>query len=926
MCQHISFFFTQTQEKYGILIIEQFMKTSSLHNDRIAFLRMIGLCFAGLLLNLVLSKLIIALHIPIFLDSIGTLFIAVLCGTLPGMSVGFLTNAINSITDPITLYYGILSVFIAFTASLFSKKGKLKTVRGCFSAACCFAFIGGAVGSCMTWMLYGGGIGEGISAPFAKELLSNGVPLFWAQFAADVCIDLADKIISILPVYLFLRFYPKKLYGFFPYSHLYYHDSMDLLKYRQERQTTYRKASLNIYVIRLITVATILVSGFSIVIGTVYYQKKLKEQYTEKVYAAASLAAGYIDATRIDEFIKNGRYAHGYMEIENNLYRIYNSIPGLAFIYVYRFTEKGNYVVFDLNVPAGPADAPGALIPFDETLAKYRSRFLSGQDIRIPMISHDKYGWICTSCCAIRDAYGRTQAYACADITLAQFKYDMLTFVIRLVSLLFGITVFVAAYVMWYAQHRLVNPINDIALQSQKFNHSDPELWLMSDAWLKRKPVHTGDEIEELYNTVCEVEEHISRNVAELKETQRKLLESEQIEKKNRELAQAVKRADDANNAKTMFLSNISHDMRTPLNSVIGFTRIAAEAKTVKEKDSCLEKIRQSAEYLLGLINDTLDLSRMETGKVKLNPKPFSGEKIFSSVLNCNQAAAAKKHITIQADGAILKNCTLFADEMRLEEILNNIVGNSIKFTPEGGLITLRAESSGDDEKKLKIRFCISDTGIGMSEAFIPHAFEPFTQENPYENRNYTGSGLGLSIVKNIVDMMGGTIHIESRQGKGTEFIISLDIPKAQELPAAAGKEQISLDILKNCRILLCEDHPLNIELAVLLLEKQGMIVETAVDGRKGADLFRTSPLHHFDAVLMDIRMPVMDGIEAARQIRSSGREDALSTPIIAMTANAFEEDRDKAKAAGMNAYIAKPIDPDALYAVLSQEIQRSRA
>ena len=884
--------------------------------NRKSFTRLLALCSAGLLLNLLLSNIVKLLGLPIFLDNAGTILIAALGGALPGIFIGFLTNALNSIADPISLYYGVLSICIAFFAAVFSKYGFFKKLHTALFAAVFFAFIGGCLGSCLTWALYGGGIGEGISSPFARSLFDDGIPAFWAQLTADTIIDLIDKIISVVPIFFLLKNYPKALYGKFPLSLIY--EKNDLRQRDSMPWTShYRTKSINTRIITLIIASTALVGILSIAISSMYYQKKLQDQYAEKVMGAAKLAAGYVDASKIDVFIKDGRKAKGYLETERNLYRIYNSISALTFVYVYRMTKEGNYVVFDLDVPTDTGDPAGMLIPSDSTLSKSRADFLTGKDFTEPLLSYDTYGWMYSGCSAIRDMYGKTQAYACVDITLSQYRHDVLTYVIRIIALLFGALLLIMAYATWYAKRSFIRPLNGIVKQSQDFDSMSPELWLSSDAWKNRMQVQTGDEIEELYNTLCNVERNISNNVAQMKETERKLRESQEIERKNRELSLAVKRAEAASAAKTMFLSNVSHDMRTPLNSVIGFTDLAKKTASAKDKDKYLQKISQAADYLLGLINDTLDLSRMETGKMKLTSQSIAGKDIVADVLNCNDSAAKAKNISIKTQTEPLEKAILLTDKMRLEEIFNNIVGNAIKFTPEGGEINFKAEQLSENAHSTKLSFEISDTGIGMSEEFLPHVFEPFTQEKPYENKNYTGSGLGLSIVKKIVDLMDGTIAVKSTMGKGTTFTIVLDIQKAKDATIASNTTPNDFGILAGEHILMCEDHPMNVELAKQLLEMQGMKVTVAWNGKEGVDAFEKSKENEFSAILMDIRMPIMNGIEAAQNIRALQREDAKKIPIIALTADAFEEDTQRCFDAGMNAYASKPIDPQKLFGIL---------
>lgn len=884
--------------------------------NRKAFIRLLSLCSAGLLLNLLLSNFVKILNLPLFLDSTGTILVAALGGALPGIFIGFLTNALNSIADPITLYYGVLSICIAFFAALFSKRGFFKRLRTAIIAALFFAFIGGVLGSCLTWALYGGGIGEGVSSPFARSLFNNGLSAFWAQLTADTVIDVIDKLITVIPIYFLLKKYPRSLYGKFPLSSIYEKD-LSRAADPMSMASHYRTRSINTRIISLIIASTTLVSILSIAISSMYYQKKLQDQYAEKVLGAAKLAAGYVDASRIDDFLKEGRKAKGYLETERNLYRIYNSISALTFVYVYRIEKEGDYVVFDLDVPSDKGDPAGMLIPFDSTIIQHRDEFLAGKDFDKPLLSYDTYGWMYSGCSPVRDIYGKTQAYACVDITLSQYRHDVLTYVVRIIALLVGALLLIMAYATWYAKRKFIRPINGIVKQSQDFDSMSPELWLASDAWKNRMQVQTGDEIEELYNTICNVERNISHNVAQMKETERKLRESQEIERKNRELSLAVKRAEAASAAKTMFLSNVSHDMRTPLNSVIGFTDLAKKVTTVKDKDRYLQRIGQAADYLLSLINDTLDLSRMETGKMKLVPQAIAGKAIVADVLNCNDSAAKAKQISIKTQTEPLEKAILLADKMRLEEIFNNIIGNAIKFTPDGGQINFTAELLAENDDSIKLKFGISDTGIGMSEEFLPHIFEPFSQEKPYENKNYTGSGLGLSIVKKLVDLMEGTISVKSGLGKGSAFTIVLKLPKAKDTAKDESSAAMDFSALNGARILMCEDHPMNVELAKQLLEMQGMKVTIAWNGKEGVEAFRKSRENEFDIILMDIRMPVMDGIEAAKNIRALPREDAKDIPIIALTADAFEEDTKRCFDAGMNAFASKPIDPQKLFSTL---------
>jgi signal transduction histidine kinase len=397
------------------------------------------------------------------------------------------------------------------------------------------------------------------------------------------------------------------------------------------------------------------------------------------------------------------------------------------------------------------------------------------------------------------------------------------------------------------------------------------------------------------------------------------------------ELRDALKNAQSANAAKSDFLSRMSHDIRTPLNGIIGMTHMAGEQKNPPKTADCLRKIDQSSRFLLGLINDVLDMSRVESNRIDLHPEAYTiGE--FNNYLDavirplCQEKG---QHLVIDEEGAVQDRVPL-ADKLRTNQIIFNLLSNAVKFTPEGGTIHYTIVGRELPGGRVAIDHTIADTGIGMSPGFMKHLFEPFVQEERNDNSRTRGSGLGLAIVKKLVDLMGGTIRAESEVGRGTTFYLHLafdavplsSVTAAENSvtdPAASRKEYC--DRLKGRHVLLCEDHPLNQEIARELLTELGMIVEIADNGQIGMERFSRSGVGFYDLILMDIRMPVMDGYEATRKIRSMDRADAKTVPIIAMTADAFSDDVKKCLDAGMNAHIAKPVDADHLAATLASQI-----
>ncbi len=381
------------------------------------------------------------------------------------------------------------------------------------------------------------------------------------------------------------------------------------------------------------------------------------------------------------------------------------------------------------------------------------------------------------------------------------------------------------------------------------------------------------------------------------------------------------RRLEAASRAKSDFLARISHDMRTPLNGILGTVYLAREKDDPAELKKDMETIESAGELLLNLVNDTLDMSRIESGRIELHPEICDEKKLFDAIFAAIRPSLDQKNIRLHTTFIGIDWKQMMLDVPRLQQVFLNLFSNAIKFTPEGGSIDWVMECLEETDDHVIDRFIVRDTGCGMSEAFQKHMFEPFAQENRVNTDQTMGTGLGLSIVKRIVELMDGTITVKSKVGKGTEFCIILRLPvrcSLRELEKEPEQKEISF---RGARILLCEDNRLNTIIATKLLEKVGCIVETAENGKLGAEMFAASSPGYYAAVLMDIRMPEMDGLEAARAIRSPDRSDAKTIPIIAMSANAFAEDRQESLAAGMNAHLSKPIEPQKLYETLEREI-----
>lgn len=430
-----------------------------------------------------------------------------------------------------------------------------------------------------------------------------------------------------------------------------------------------------------------------------------------------------------------------------------------------------------------------------------------------------------------------------------------------------------------------------------------------------------------IYATLCCVCEEKRWLISTIHITHTKIVKDEQ--EKNSKLQGALEDARQASYAKTEFLSRISHDMRTPMNGILGIAELSKEIDNPIILHEYMEKIKISGEYLLALLNDTLDFQKIESGQMVLDPKVVTMKEVLENVKNMTQRSAEEQNIKLEI---ILdeeeNNCCIRADVMRLKQIFMNLISNAIKFTPTGGKVEILGEAKKENDSKIQYKFMISDTGIGMSEDFLANRiFLPFSQEYSESVSRQLGSGLGLSIVKQLVELMDGTIEVESQLGVGSKFMVSLEFAKVkdsiEEETTALG--EIKVDNLAGKKILLVEDHPLNGEVAIKLLEKVNCKVTWIRNGKECVELWKNSPPNQYDLILMDIRMPVMDGLEATREIRNMEREDAKEIPIVAMTANAYVDDMKESFLAGMNEHITKPFRPKKMYQVLSKVLEKSR-
>ena len=396
-------------------------------------------------------------------------------------------------------------------------------------------------------------------------------------------------------------------------------------------------------------------------------------------------------------------------------------------------------------------------------------------------------------------------------------------------------------------------------------------------------------------------------------------IEQEKDEKYKAELLIAAKKAEAANEAKTEFLQRMSHDIRTPINGICGFVNMADHyADDIKKQTEYRTKVKEASNLLLELVNDVLDMSKLESGEIVLEEIPFNLSSIFKEVFVVIEQMASEQNIQIEWEKKEIIHRDFIGSPGYVKRVMMNILSNAVKYNRENGHIYISCmEIPSKQPEMTTMEFVCRDTGIGMTEEFQKCVFEPFAQEHTGSRTKFAGTGLGMSIAKNLIEKMGGSISFESKEGAGTTFVIQVPFKIDPDADKREEQRDVSEKSIKGLHILLAEDNELNMEIAEFVLQNEGAEVSKAWNGEETVELFRKSESGEFDAILMDIMMPVMNGYEATKMIRSLDREDAKVIPIIAMTANAFTEDRLRAKEAGMNEHIAKPFDVKLLVKII---------
>ena len=460
----------------------------------------LGLILSAFLINIVFSKIVLALHLPVFFDCLGTVLAAMLGGTFPAVIAGFCSNAFNGISDLTTLYYGIINILIGVAATLFQQKGYFKSIPKIIVTILTFALLGGALGSVLTYFLYGYDFGEGVSAPFSLFIYNNlGFSKFFSQLSADFIIDIFDKTVIVAAAILIYHKIPLHLKHHLSYVFLYDPNASET---RRLHGANFIKHSLLRKVVYIVIVAEILLGALASVTGFVLYRQVSIGKFVDIAHGLTEAASVAIDADRVDEFIEQGEKAKGYKSIETNLYKIRNGFPQALYLYVYKILDDGCHVVFDLDATDGEAGSdPGTVIPFDPTFVPYLPKLLNGEPIE-PIISDDQYGWLLTVYKPLKNSFGRTVAYVAADISMGEILIDQAKFFIKLLSMFFGLSIIIMSIVLEFANRGIVHPVNRMSSAAIHFAYNLEQSRASSIQELESLNIRTYDEIEFLYRAL----------------------------------------------------------------------------------------------------------------------------------------------------------------------------------------------------------------------------------------------------------------------------------------------------------------------------------------------------------------------------------------------------------------------------------------
>lgn len=1011
----------------------------------------------GICVDVLLPKLLDLLQIPLYLDCIGCLFVGIMGGWLPGMFTALESSCIEYIGQPVGPVFGFLSVLMAGCAASISKRGLFRKKRGFVYLWLSMVAIGGVAGSLIGWNVYGRKVAVNIPGAIVMWFSNRGFSDFGAQFAGDMMIEVVDKTITVLVVFLLLQEYPRKWRNLLPYSYIYKCTDEELeQEYQKDVRPfcgisvydkiiqinnlalvimslvvsifciyTYRMnvfpqngdvARFYNYVVNLFSVELVVIFLVSALVSwNVYHtlEKPIRGIVNQSVSFSKSRPEEWLDSpewknrvevgtndelqvlyqticqTEIDvvnkvvDLMEKSRVEKENIELQKSveMSRLEKQVRseleeiladvGLGTWSVTLYQDQAPRMVADEQMKRllgiegknlSPEETYDAwfsnIMPEDlDKVSKYQQEMIENGDAEITYRWNDPVkGKVYIRCGGHSEhvpGKGHLLKGYHSDVT-AQVRKEkeqrIQTDAFIAVAEEFDYIFFAdldanTIRIIYTSSNARTNVVESLEVDKQydalfanyasRFVRAGEE-----EAYLANSNRQKVSEMMEKYGSYSfqyrtEKSNKNRKNYEVLyAKTQNQTGKNtviiaarciDEIMKQNQKLEQALEDAKQANAAKTSFLSRISHDIRTPLNGIVGFIEMGErhedDVEMLKENR---KKAKVAANHLLSLINDVLELTKLDDTNVDLAREPFDARELVDDVLTIVRVRAVEAGVSLEQDNCpdIKPGCFLYGSPLHVRQVFLNIFDNAIKYNHPGGVVKCKAKMVSEDAKHMVFRCTISDTGVGMSPAFMEKIFEPFTQEHQNARSVYQGTGLGMPIVKMLLEKMGGTIDIESQENVGSTFIVEIPFDKAQPEETADGQEEKETADISGVKVLLVEDNQLNMEIAELLLEDAGAVVTKAWDGKQAVETFADSPQKSFDVILMDVMMPEMDGMEATRAIRKLDRPDATEIPIIAMTANAFAEDVKAVKEAGMNDHIAKPIRMDVVMETIAKHLR----
>lgn len=666
------------------------------------------------------------------------------------------------------------------------------------------------------------------------------------------------------------------------------------------------------------------------------FSDALYEQYRARLGDVVAFVEREVDGDDLRACIESGISSPQRDELQERFNRMVDDFE-LTYLYMSIFERDGETVLINVVAATSQAerDAGEEDLPFlmdgthyyePEELALYAEAWRRPGETAFFEETSD-YCPCYTACRPILDSNGEVVAMVCADYAIDTIRGSVRSNVTKNVILtVFTCAAFTLLLALWL-RRSVTAPLRE--LEQNVLYYAGAPLDSENDVPLlpDEKMMTASSEIRLLIQAFTEARasaetsfKRAEKEAADAKYANEMIeLAMVELETAKNDALNACEEAKKANRAKSEFLSNISHDIRTPINGITGMTGIALKHLDDPARIAdCLKKIDDSAQYLLTLVNDVLDMSEIEAGRLTVSHEPLELNVLLDHCASVIQGQLAGHDVQLVRDYGGLKHTKLIGDSEHLGRIFLNILGNSVKFTGEGGTITLRARELSDDGSTAQFRFELEDTGIGMSEEFLPKLYDAFSQETGGSWSRYQGTGLGMTITRHLVELMHGKIEVRSKQGEGTGFTVDIALTIDAEAEAGSAGEDDETD-LNGLTELVAEDNELNMEIITTLLEEAGARVIQAENGRLAVEAFAAAAADSVNVILMDLMMPEMNGLEASRAIRALERADASTVPIIAVTANCSSEDMEKTAAAGMNAHLAKPLDVMVLYQTIKR-------